>query len=214
MQSVYLCPDCDLPMQTTTLQGGRARCPRCLKVFNFHRGSLRGARALILAALILYIPANVIPVITVSLCGTKLSFILIHSVTFLWRGEMYLVVTLVFLFAFLVPLLSMATMAIILLPPAMLGHYGVGVMRIYHFLHGWSMLDICLVGILVAIIKLRDFSTIHFQTGFLLIFALMFLQLCAAQYLPMARLWRCYGRYRKDFIPPSDLSAKGDRVLE
>ena len=214
MQSIYLCPDCDLPIQTITLQCGRARCPRCLKVFNFHYGGLRGARALVLAALILFIPANVIPVITVSLCGTNLSFILIHSVTFVWGGGMYLVAILVFLLALLMPLLSMITMAIILLPPAMLGRYGIRMVRAYHFLQQWSMLDICLVGILVAVIKLQDFSTIYFQPGFLFIFALMLLQLCATECLPMVRLWQCHSRYCRNPEPRLETPSKGHGVME
>ncbi len=214
MQSIYLCPDCDLPIQEATLRCGRACCPRCCKVFNFRRGSLRGARALILAALIFYIPANVLPIITVTLCGDNLSFILIHSVTFVWGGGMYLVATLVFLFALLMPLLSMITMAIILLPPAMLGRYGIRMMRAYHFLRHWSMLDICLIGILVAIIKLKDFSTIYLQPGLLLIFALILLQVCATQYLPMARLWRCYSRYHRDHVPRLNMLSKGHGVME
>ena len=197
--SVHLCPDCDLLLQSVPrrAQRQRLRCPRCRRVLHQSRGSLAHCRAFTLAGLILYVPANFEPVLSIRIGRQESSNTVFSGVLELWNEELFVVATLVFLFAIIIPLLRLLALGFVLLPPALLKTKGLLLMRFHHALHGWGMMDIFLLGALVAVIKLQDFAEVGTGPGVYCLAGMMLMEVRASQLLPKNALWRKFGAIRK-----------------
>ncbi len=201
MSPLYLCPDCDLLLRSVPHPlGYRICCPRCFKILEHCRGCLQTARALVLSALLFYIPANLCPVVSIELSSVDRSFVIFEGVVALWHGHMYAIAVMVLLFSIVIPLVRLLTMGIVLLPVRLLRHHGLAVMRFGHLLHGWGMLNIYLLGVLVSIFKLKDYSNITIEPGFWFIGLVMICELRCSQRLPRERLWHCYSHYRRVWL--------------
>ncbi len=205
MNPLYLCPDCDLLLRSVPHPFGyRIRCPRCFKILEHCRGCLPTARAFVLSALLFYIPANLCPVVSVELGSVVRSFILFEGVEALWHGQMYAIAVMVLLFSMVIPFVRLSAMAIVLLPVRLMRHHGLAVMRFAHYLHGWGMLNIYLLGVLVSIIKLKDYSDITIGPGFWFVGLVMICELRSSQRLPRERLWHCYSHYHRVWLRRRD----------
>ncbi|MCL6268600.1 paraquat-inducible protein A [Sansalvadorimonas sp. 2012CJ34-2] len=190
----HLCPDCDLLLSYDDLLPGNAgktlRCPRCHHHFRCLSGSLSTCRALTLSGLILYIPANLEPILEIELSGQPSANTVISGVAALWEGGLFLVAVVVCLFALVVPLLRLVILGLVLLPQNVFDREtGCSLMRCHHLLHGWGMMDIFLLGSLIAIIKIQDFAEVMPGPGMLCLGLMMFMEMLASRKLPVEQLW-------------------------
>ena len=143
------------------MPGHRAECSRCGAVLrHFRSGSLERCAALTSAALILFVVANLFPVLTFELEGRAQSATLISGSLALWRGGFESLAILVFLVLILAPLLEMLATLYVVLPLA----YGVampGAARAFRTaarLRPWAMAEVFLLGLIVAYVKLSDLA--------------------------------------------------------
>ena len=158
------CHECDLIHQIQPLaEGATARCSRCGAVLYRHkRNSLDRTLALTLAGLILFVVANSFPFLSMKIEAQVQESTLITGVQQLWAQGMWQVALLVFLTTILVPLTQLLGLLYVLLPlklnrkPWMLAR----IFRFVQRLHPWSMMEVFLIGILVALVKLADMADI------------------------------------------------------
>ena len=143
------------------MPGHRAECSRCGAVLrHFRSGSLERCAALTSAALILFVVANLFPVLTFELEGRAQSATLISGSLALWRGGFESLAILVFLVLILAPLLEMLATLYVVLSLA----YGVampGAARAFRTvarLRPWAMAEVFLLGLIVAYAKLSDLA--------------------------------------------------------
>ncbi len=163
-RSLIACPDCDLLHHTTPPQrGGVARCARCGAVL--YRDRPRGvetALALTLSALLLFVLTNLLPLLALKMGGRIQETSLASGVfVFIDRRE-WLLAGLVFLTSLLFPLLRIAGLLAVLIPLRFNLHapWLGKVFRLTNATSPWSMLEIFLLGGLVAAVKLQDMATV------------------------------------------------------
>ncbi|MBB3101771.1 paraquat-inducible protein A [Azomonas macrocytogenes] len=155
---LIICEHCDSLYQRLPLKRGDvARCVRCGAVLERgQRFNLEQLLALTIAAGILFIFANVFPVIHISMQGLSNEATLWQSVDALAQGRITLIALVAGLAIIFAPMLQIALLSWVL-AYAYAGRIAPGFklcMRSLEQLRPWSMLEVCLLGILVSIIKL------------------------------------------------------------
>ena len=164
MESLIACHECDLLYQREPLPpGGTARCVRCgAKLYSRKRNSLDRVLALTLTGLVLFIVANVYPFLTFRLEAQIQKTNLITGIIELYNQGMWIVAGVVLLTSILMPLLELTGMLYVLLPlkfnqqPWKLPIF----FRLVRSFKPWGMMEVFMVGILVAFVKLSKMATI------------------------------------------------------
>jgi len=164
MDALIACHECDLLQQSPALpMGGTARCPRCGAVlYRRKRNSLDRVLALTIAGLILFMVANVYPFLTFRLEARIQETTLITGIIELYHQGMWMVAGVVLLTSIVVPLLELTGMLYVLLPlkvnrcawkmPLFF--------RTIRIFKPWGMMEVFMVGILVAFVKLSKMASI------------------------------------------------------
>jgi paraquat-inducible protein A len=165
-QTVLACGLCGQLQQVAILEPGMAlECCRCGAVIRERRRrSLATPAALALAALILYVPANLYPILRMEWYGAYTESTVWDGVVSLAKGHQWFVAVIVFLASIVIPLLKLAGLFFLTITTR------IGTRRwlrartqIYRFIDvigPWAMLDVFLLAILVALVKLGQFATI------------------------------------------------------
>lgn len=167
--SRLICEHCDTLYQAVPLQRGEATtCRRCGAVLErARRLSVQQHFALALTAAILFVFANAFPVMGISLEGLNNAATLYQSVQALNQGRISPLAAVTALTIILAPLMQV-TLLCWVLGFACRGKAAPGFrlcMRTLEHLRPWSMLEVCLLGILVAIIKLGGMLNVHPGVG-------------------------------------------------
>jgi len=118
--------------------------------------------AFTLTAIVLLILANVFPIIGLEIQGTRNDTTLISAVHTLWNQEMGLVAALVLMTTFLVPAVELGVMFHLLLA-LKLGRVPAGftvIMRILQSVNPWGMVEVFILGVIVALVKLTHYGSI------------------------------------------------------
>ena len=144
-------------------------CARCGGVLHARKPeSLARTWALLLAAMILYVPANLLPVMqTRSLLGVQEDTI-ISGIIFFWVSGEYVLAAIIFIASFLVPLFKLLTLVVLLwLVQRRSGWALVERTRFYRIVEligRWSMLDVFVVALLAGLVQIEGFAQI--KAGF------------------------------------------------
>jgi paraquat-inducible protein A len=158
------CHECDLLLKEIPLRpGGVAVCCCCgASLYRNTPDSLQRTLAFTLAAAILFIIANVYPILGIEIQGSRNATNLIGAVRALWNQDMHLISSLVAVTTVLIPSIELATMTYLLLPLAVqLRPPGIAmIMRILHVIKPWGMVEVFMLGVLVSLVKLKSSSII------------------------------------------------------
>ncbi|MBS4097384.1 MAG: paraquat-inducible protein A [Sulfuricella sp.] len=175
-------------------QAEGARCPRCGTALHARKsGSLGRTWALLIAAFILFIPANLLPVMeTGSLFGTQQDTIL-SGVVYLWTSGSWPLAVVVFVASIVVPLFKLLFLSLLALsvqwhwdwrPRARTRLY-----RMIEFIGRWSMLDIYVVTLLSALVRLQSLATIHAGPGAMAFGTVVVLTMLASMAFDPRLIW-------------------------
>lgn len=142
------------------------RCRRCGAGLHLRKpNSIARTWAYLIAAYIMYVPANVLPIMkTGSLFGSQ-SDTIMSGVAYLWHSGSWHLALVVFIASVLVPLAKMFCLTFL----AISVQRGwteralerTKLYRILEFVGPWSMLDVYVVTILVALVQLKSLATIQ-----------------------------------------------------
>ena len=162
--ALVACPHCDLLQRLPELApGASARCPRCDKELRRHReDSLNRTLALSLAAAVLYVIANSVPMLGLSVIGRQASTTITGGAVQLWNDGRETVAALVLFTAVIAPALQIGfTLAIVIGARRRPAPRWVGTLLRHHEVtRTWSMLEVMILGVLVALIKIADYATV------------------------------------------------------
>ena len=135
------------------------RCTRCrapvhLRVAN----SLQVTMALLLTAVVLYVPANVLPIMTTNQLGREIESTILGGVIYLVHHGSYAVAAVIFLASVMVPISKLVALSVL----CWTVHRGQAttmeertrLYRVTEFIGKWSMTDVFVVAILVALIQM------------------------------------------------------------
>lgn len=163
---VLSCPTCGLRQGVDPLPPDRtAECARCGSfLVSGTRGSLQATAAFALAALMLYVPANIYPIMRMNFYGAYSENTVWDGVVSLARHDQWFVASIVFLASIAIPLVKLGVLLYLVASTALRGRRGLRKRtRIYRFVDvigPWAMLDVFLLAVLVALVKLGTLATI------------------------------------------------------
>ena len=193
MESAVLCRSCDLTIHIGELApGAKAACPRCgSKVSERKRDSLQRTLALSLAALVLYVPANIYPILRMEFYGAYSESTVWDGCVRLFQDGMWFVAVIVFMASILIPLLKLLGL-FFLVTTARSTRWRRERTRVYQLIDvigPWAMLDVFLLAILVAVVKLEQLATILPGPGIIAFAAVVILTILASQSFDPRLIW-------------------------
>lgn len=158
------CHECDLLQREIVLPPGEAvLCARCgAELYRTAHENPDTPLALLLAAVVSLIIANVYPIVGLSIQGKSNATTLFGAAGALWNQGMGSMAFLVFLTTFLVPAVEMAIMGYLLLS-LKCGQKPAGMtqlMRILQLVNPWGMVEVFILGVIVALVKLTHYGTV------------------------------------------------------
>lgn len=193
LTELVACHECDLLMRKPHIgDGERVECSRCgYELYNHRHQVVRRSLALVLAALLLYVPANFLPIMHLNLLGQTTQDTVWSGVLGLYDSGMQSIAVVVFLCSMAVPLLKLLCQLLVLLSISLkVGRgYGLLLYRIYHHMREWGMLEVYLIGILVSIVKLADIAALSLGFGLLCFIALLLVQVWLEVTMSPHQIW-------------------------
>jgi paraquat-inducible protein A len=192
---IITCPVCGLTQRVQPLpHGATAQCSRCnARIAKAHSDSLNRTAALTLAALLLYVPANIYPIM-------RLDFYGIYQESTVWDGCVELfkdgqagIAIIVFLASLMVPLLKLLGLFFLVITTKLRSSwFRPGRARIHRFIKmigPWAMLDVFLLALLVALVKLGRVATVTSGPGLPAFTAVVVLTLFASASFDPKQIW-------------------------
>jgi paraquat-inducible protein A len=191
------CHECGTVQRMRALpEGGAARCGRCgAMLYRQRRDSIEHALLLSLAALILFVIANTFPFLTFRLEGNADTSTLLSGAWSLYREGMWPLALLVLLTATVVPLAWLLGTVYVLLP-LWLGRIPwavADVFRITELLRPWAMMEVYLLGVIVAYVKLSDLARLELGIALFAFVGLIVAMIAAEAALEPHEVWRRLG---------------------
>ena len=194
LDELVACHECDLLMRKPHLAlGEKAQCPRCGYELYAHRHNVvERSLALVIAALLLYVPANFLPIMQLNLLGQATQDTVWSGVVGLFDTGMQGIAVVVFLCSMGIPLLKLLCQLAVLLSIRLnIGRsYGLLIYRIYHHLKDWGMLEVYLMGVLVAIVKLADMAELSLGLGLTCFVSLLLVQVWLEVVMSPHQIWQ------------------------
>ncbi len=145
-------------------------CPRCGGTLHFRKpNSISRTWALILAASILYIPANILPVMRVTWKGGSDSDTILSGIMGLMEEGMWLIALIIFVASILIPMLKIISLIFLLISVQIKSSWcpkdRTMLYRVVEGVGRWSMIDIYVISIMVALVQLGAVATVEPELG-------------------------------------------------
>jgi paraquat-inducible protein A len=173
---------------------GILHCPRCSAALHYRKpNSVGRSWAFLIAAYILYIPANVLPIMqTSSLFGSQDDTIM-SGIIYLWNSGSWDLALVVFIASIMVPLLKLIAMTVLLISVQRRSTWQplqrTRLYRIVELVGRWSMLDIYVVSILAALVQIGALATINAGPAALAFGAVVVLTMFSAMEFDPRLIW-------------------------
>jgi len=175
----------------------RALCARCGSALHFRKpGSIGRTWAYLIAAMILYVPANTLPMMATSSLFGSSDDTIISGVLFLWEDGSWYLALIVFVASILVPLGKMFALLLLLvsvqLPVERTPSRRARLARLYRSIESsgrWSMLDIYVVALLATVVQLTALASVRAGPAALAFGAVVVLTMLATESFDPRLIW-------------------------
>ena len=162
---------------TAILPADQSVCPRCETTgYVRRRHSLQWTMALLLTSILLYFPANLLPIMITDLLGSKMPSTILAGVVLLWSEGSYPVAMVIFIASIMVPTLKMIAIAWLCWDANQKGTRDSERMHLIYevveFVGRWSMIDVFVIAVLSALVRIGGLMNIYPAMGALM-FALV-----------------------------------------
>jgi paraquat-inducible protein A len=188
-QDLTLCHACHGLTSTKT-----KHCPRCHSVLHARKPrSLQWTLALLATAIVLYIPANILPIMVTESLGQETYSTILGGVILLWSMGSYPVALVIFVASVLVPMVKMLAITWLCWSVhTKRPHHRRGRTRLYRlteFIGRWSMVDVFVVAILVALIRMGKLMSVYPGSAALAFAGVVILTMLSAMHFDPRLLW-------------------------
>jgi paraquat-inducible protein A len=192
------CGNCNL---LAPWHGHPAPCPRCgARIDPRKRDSFVRCWALVIAAAILYLPANIFPIMTLRSFGTGSPDTILSGVEHLIRAGEWPLALLVFFASITVPVLKISGLSLLLLTSQRGSRWRLRdrtrLYRIIDVIGRWSMIDIFMLSILVAMVQFGWVATVEPGAGAVAFAAVVVLTMFASMSFDPRLMWDRAGENR------------------
>ncbi len=179
-QNLRLCPCC-----TAILPVDQEICPRCETKGHVRRkNSLQWTMALLVTSIMLYFPANILPIMITDLLGDKMPSTIMAGVVLLWGEGSYPVALVIFIASIMVPTLKMIAIAWLCWDAKGHGKRDSERMHLIYevveFVGRWSMIDVFVIAVLSALVRIGGLMSIYPAIGALMFALVVIMTMFAA----------------------------------
>jgi len=191
--ALIICNECDTLQKASSLPPGtNAQCSCCSSILYTNRpGGLDTPLALMTSSLVLFLLANLFPLLTLEIQGLSQTTTITGAALALFREEMELLALVVWITSVLLPgvIISSAVYVLLALRLSLnLPALRQLLLAISH-IQPWGMMDVFMLGVLVALVKLSDTADILPGPGILAFGALVVLFAMAMSRLDIRQMW-------------------------
>lgn len=189
------CHDCHFLSQRPQLAGGQqAFCPRCGAVLHQRTpNSLGRTWALVIAALFLYLPANLLPMTVSTTLGDQQSDTILSGVIYFVHEGSWAVALIIFVASIFIPLMKILILSFLLLSVQFRSKWHLRdrtrLYRLTDVVGRWSMVDIYVVTIVVSLVKLGAIGNIDAGPASGYFAALVVISMLAAESFDPRLIW-------------------------
>lgn len=194
-QGLISCHTCAfLVPQTLVDEHDHGRCPRCGTPLHSRKiNSIPRTWALIFAATLLFIPANIYPVMTVIQLGREQPNTIFSGVIYLIEEGMWGLAGIIFFASIMVPVLKLMVLSFLLITVRKEAQWRSRdrtlLFRVTEIVGAWSMVDIYVVAILTGLVNFGNFSTIQPGIGVVFFGAVVVITIFAAHSFDPRLIW-------------------------
>ncbi|CAI1182982.1 paraquat-inducible protein A [Serratia ficaria] len=172
-----------------------SRCPRCCTRLHDRRSdSLVRSWALLLAGIIFYLPANVLPVMHTSLFGKGGESTIMAGVIDFWRAGSYGIALVIFVASVVIPCMKFLSLILLLVASQRRSAWAMPERaRLYRLVEGigyWSMLDVVVVAAVSALVQFQTLSTVEPRSGILFFGLVVILTMLSAMAYDPRLIWQ------------------------
>ncbi|MBU5376839.1 MAG: membrane integrity-associated transporter subunit PqiA [Pantoea sp.] len=188
-QGLRSCPCC-----TAILAADHPDCPRCGVIAAPRRKhSLQWTLALLFTSLMIYIPANMLPIMVTETLGTPYPSNIMAGVILLWSDGSYPVALVIFIASIMVPSLKMLAIGWLCWNASGRGQRDSERMHLIYeiveFVGRWSMIDVFVIAVLSALVRMGQLMNVYPATGALLFALVVILTMIAAMTFDPRLTW-------------------------
>jgi paraquat-inducible protein A len=191
---VVACHACEAVCDDVAAKGALATCPRCGN--NLHRrhpDSLRKSTAYLIAALILYIPANLYPVMYTTFLGSGFASTIMAGIIDFWNSGSYGIALVIFIASIAVPCVKFAIMGLLLVTCRRKSKWArkerTTLYRVVEMVGYWSFLDVLVVAIVASLVEFHALSETQPRVGILFFGAVVILTMLSAMNFDARLIW-------------------------
>jgi paraquat-inducible protein A len=169
-------------------------CPRCGAALHLRKpNSIARTWALIIAAFIFYLPANIFPITIITSLGKVQSDTIISGVIYFIKTGMWPIALIIFTASIIVPILKLLALSYLLLSVRQKSQWRpderTRLYRITEVVGRWSMVDIFVLSILVALARLGYFATVEVGPAAVYFAAVVVITMLAARVFDPRLIW-------------------------
>jgi paraquat-inducible protein A len=174
--------------------GSPARCPRCAShMRNRKPNSLARTAALVIAGFILYVPANLLPVLTVIRFGRTHPNTILSGIRELFGAQMWPLALIVLLASVVIPLLKLCGLTWLMISVRRKsGRQLLQRTRLYRAIRAvgrWANIDVFAVSTLVSLVQFGSITSIEPNTGAAVFAAVVVVTMIAAETFDPRLMW-------------------------
>ncbi|MFJ4393772.1 paraquat-inducible protein A [Pseudomonas sp. NPDC089396] len=190
---ILVCNECH-ELNRQEGEGSSQTCTRCGAIVHARRpNSIVRTWALLIAASILYIPANVLPIMTISALGQGSPDTIMSGVIALLKHGMVPIAAVVFIASILVPTFKLIGIGLLLYSvqrrQPLSARQRILMYRFIEFIGRWSMLDIFVIAILVAVVNFGRIASVEANLGAVAFATVVILTMLAALTFDPRLIW-------------------------
>ena len=183
------CHDCSL-----LVAAHLETCPRCGAHLHLRKpDSLGRTTALVLAALVLYLPANLLPITVTTAIGTRQADTILSGVIYFMQTGSWEIASVIFIASVFVPFAKLIILVLLLVSVRFRWRWRprdrTVLYRLTELVGRWSMVDIYVVTILVALVRLGAVATIEAGPAAVYFAAVVVLTMFAAESFDPRLIW-------------------------
>jgi len=198
LDELVICPQCHtLHKEIPIKDGAKACCSECGSVmYRYDSRLAEHGLALSMTGLIFFAVANFFPLVRIELLGSEQFITIPKTIVSLFDNGFYIVgmicAFLIFIFPLMIFLLYLLTFGFLKMRKGKILTKELLVMLSY--LKPWSMSDIFLISILVALVKLIGYAQIHMGIAFWALIALVMLDIYLTRHIHISEIWMLRNR--------------------
>lgn len=187
------CESCGLVLGLPP-QRGHWHCPRCGHALHRRKPqSLERTLAYLITACVLYIPANLLPVMATNSVLGRDSHTISGGILELWASGSWELAVIVFIASIAVPLLKIAALAVLIATAARRSrwrqHERAALYRMVETVGHWSMLDVFVVVLLVGMVRFGVLASVEPEPGLLAFGAVVVATMLASSAFDPRLIW-------------------------